>query len=321
MPKKPGKSAAKKRGPAKPRSKTGSKEVSTAKPAAKLSDVAPGKLPSIRQLVKKSALVVWEHKRLFGGITLIYGVLNFILVQGLSGAANVAQLKESLQQVFTGHFASLASGLGTFTSLLSSAGNTTGDTASAYQAFLVVIASLAVIWALRQILSGNRPGIRDAYYRGMSPLVPFMLVLFVISLQLVPLVLGSTLYALVINNGIAVYAVEKIIWAVVAGVLALLTFYMLSSSIFALYIVTLPDMTPLQALRSARRLVRHRRWTVLRKMLCLPIILLVAAAIIMIPIIIVLTPLAAAAFFILTMLSLLAIHTYTYTLYRELLNE
>jgi uncharacterized membrane protein YoaK (UPF0700 family) len=96
---------------------------------------------------------------------------------------------------------------------------------------------------------------------------------------------------------------------------------MISSSLFALYIVTLPDMTPFKALRSARELVRHRRWTVLRKILFLPIILLVVAAIIMLPIIIWLTSLAQWVFFLLTMFALVAANAYMYTLYRELLNE
>jgi hypothetical protein len=125
----------------------------------------------------------------------------------------------------------------------------------------------------------------------------------------------------VINNGIAIYAVEKILWALLFAGLALLTLYMLSSSVFALYIVTLPDMTPMKALRSARELVRYRRWTVLRKIICLPIILLLVALVIMLPVIILLTPLARWVFFILTMAALLAIHAYMYTLYRELLNE
>ena len=41
----------------------------------------------------------------------------------------------------------------------------------------------------------------------------------------------------------------------------------------------------------------------------------------MVPIIIVLTPLAQWVFFLLTMFTLVAIHAYMYTLYRELLNE
>ena len=80
-------------------------------------------------------------------------------------------------------------------------------------------------------------------------------------------------------------------------------------------------MTPIKALRSAKELVKGRRWLVLRKVLCLPIILITVAGIIMLPIIIIITPLAQYIFFILTMISLTAIHAYLYTLYRELINE
>jgi hypothetical protein len=281
----------------------------------------PVKLSNVWQLTRQSARLLWQYKRLFVGITLIYGVLNVVLAQGLSGGTDVTQLKQNVSQAFTGQFGPLISGLSVFTTLVGSAGSSASQTASAYQLFLAIIGSLAIIWTLRQVLSGNHPGVRDAYYHSMYPLVPFILVLFVIGLQLIPLVVGSTLYTLVINNGIAVYAAEKIIWALLAGALALLTLYMLSSSVFALYIVTLPDMAPLQALRSARELVRYRRWTVLRKMLCLPIIFLIVAIIIMVPIIIVLTPLARWVFFILTTFALLATHGYMYTLYRELLDE
>jgi hypothetical protein len=279
------------------------------------------KLPSVYRLTKMAVQTLWAHKGLFAGITIVYGLLNLILVQGIAGNTDLGSLKNNLDQVFSGHFGSLASGLSVFAVLVGSAGNATNQTAGAYQLFLALIGSLAMIWTLRQALAGVKLRIRDPYYRGMFPLIPYILLLMVVGLQLIPLLIGSTLYSLVINNGIAVYAAEKFLWALLYGSLALLTFYMLSSSLFALYIVTLPDMTPMKALRSARELVRYRRWTVLRKILCLPVILLVVAALIMVPIIVWLTPLAQWVFFILTMSSLLAIHAYMYTLYRELLNE
>jgi hypothetical protein len=233
----------------------------------------------------------------------------------------VTGLKHTLNQAFTGNLGSLASGVSVFVVLVGSAGNGSSQTAGAYQLFLGLITSLAVIWALRQVLAGSLVRIRDAYYQGMYPLIPFILVLLVIGLQLLPLLIGSTLYSLVVTNGIAVYPIERIIWALLFALLALLSLYMISSSLFALYIVTLPDMTPMKALRSARELVRNRRWTVLRKLLCLPIVLLIVAAIIMVPIIIWLTPLAQWVFFLLTMFALVAANTYVYMLYRELLNE
>jgi hypothetical protein len=248
-------------------------------------------------------------------------LLNLVLVQGIAGGTDVSSLKHSLNQAFTGQLASLASAFSVFVVLIGSSGNGSSQTAGAYQLLLGIITSLAVIWALRQVLAGTPVRIRDAYYRGMYPLVPFILVLLVIGLQLLPLLIGSTLYNLVISNGIAVNLIEKLACLLLFVLLTIWSLYMISASLFALYIVTLPDMTPLKALRSARELVRGRRWTVLRKILCLPIILLIAAAVIMVPIIIVLTPLAQWIFFLLTMFALVAIHDYMYTLYRELLNE
>ncbi|HSX36918.1 MAG TPA: hypothetical protein VLG13_02260 [Patescibacteria group bacterium] len=279
------------------------------------------RLPNVFKLTKAAASVLWRHKKLFIGITLIYGLLNLVLVQGLASNTDVVSLKTTLNQVFTGHFKDLASGLSVFVVLVGSAGNGSSQTAGAYQVFLVLVTSLAVIWALRQVLAGVAVRVRDAYYKGIYPLVPFILVLCVIGLQLLPLIVGTSLYSIVVNNGIAVNAIEKAAWALAAIGLSLLSLYWVCSSLFALYIATLPDMTPMKALRSARELVRYRRLQVLRKMLWLPLLLLVVAAVIMLPIIIWLTPVAQWVFFILTMFAVAAVHSYMYGLYRELLNE
>ncbi|MGH7488977.1 MAG: hypothetical protein ACREMY_25750, partial [bacterium] len=272
------------------------------------------------KMTKKAGRTLWRHKGLFIGITLIYGVLNLLLAQGIGGT-DVSGVKSAFNQAFTGHFGALFSGLSVFTLLVGSAGNNTSQTSGSYQILLAIVASLAIIWGLRQSLSGTVVSVRDAYYKGMYPLVPFILVLLVIALQLVPIVVGSTLYALVTNNGIAAHGGEQLFWFAIFAASAFATLYMLSSSLFALYIVTLPDMTPRKALRSARGLVRGRRWAVLRKILWLPLFLLVAAAIIMVPIIILLAPVARWIFFLLTMSVLTAAHAYMYTFYRELLNE
>jgi len=272
-------------------------------------------------LTETTGRILWQHKRLFLGITVVYGLLNLLLVQGLASGTDVSSLKNQLHQASSGHFGAVASSLGAFTTLVGSAGNGSSPTAGAYQVFLALITSLAVIWALRQVFTGAELRIRDTYYRGMYPLVPFILVLLLIAAQLLPFTLGATLYNAVISNAIAVNAGERFLWGLIFIALALASFYMVSSSLFALYIVTLPDMTPVKALRSARELVKFRRWTVLRKVLWLPVALLIIAAAIMAPIIIWLTALAQWVFFLLTMFALVAAHTYMYNLYRELLNE
>ena len=176
------------------------------------------KLPSAYRLTKTAAQTLWRHKGLFAGITLVYGLLNLILVQGITGGTDVSELKDILSDINLG---SLGSGLSIFVVMVGSAGNASSQTAGAYQVFLALIGSLAIIWALRQVLAGVRLRIRDSFYRGMYPLVPFILVLLVVGLQLIPLLIGSSLYSLVISNGIAVYFIEKLLWGLLYALLAL----------------------------------------------------------------------------------------------------
>ena len=161
--------------------------------------------------------------------------------------------------------------------------------------------------------------IKDAFYKGLYPLAPFILVLMVVGLQTVPLIVANTLFGFLFNNGLAVTLLEKILGALIFFLLALLTIYMVTSSLFALYIVTLPDIEPLQALRSARELVRFRRWTVMRKLLFLPLVLIIVGAVVVIPMILYLTVIAEWVYFFLSMFTLAVVHSYIYTLYRELL--
>lgn len=321
MPKKAAKKSVKKTPHKLPKKSVKAPVVKTQPVATQTTSGVLKRVPSAWRLTVISARLLWQHKRLFLTLTLIYGLLNLILVRGLASGTNVSELKSELSNVFTGNLGSLASSLSVFVVLVGGSGNDSSQTAGAYQLFLTLVVSLAVIWALRQVMAERIVRARDTFYQGMYPLIPFILTLIIVGLQLIPLIIGATIYATVIGNGIAVGAVEQALWAVLFLGLAALTLYLLCASLFGLYIVTLPDMTPRRALRSAQDLVKGRRLLVLRKVLFLPLVLLVISAAIMVPIIIVITPVAQWIFFVLSMFSLVAIHTYMYVLYRELLNE
>ncbi|HWB39354.1 MAG TPA: hypothetical protein VG604_03910 [Candidatus Saccharimonadales bacterium] len=281
----------------------------------------PSKLPSSWRLTKLSAKTLRGHWKLFGKISLIYGVLNLALVRGFSSGIDIGSLRSSFDQAVGVSSGSFTSGIGTFVSLLGSASTSGNPGAGTYQLFLVLFVSLAVIWALRQVAADHPANARGAYYQGMYPLIPFILVTIVIGLQLIPLTIGSFIYSIVISNGIAVGFWEHAFWLAIFVLLAALSIRMICSSIFALYIVTLPDMTPMSALRSARRLVKHRRLSILRKLLWLPILLLIILAVILVPVIIWIDPITQWLFLLLIMCAPAAIHAYIYTLYRELLND
>jgi hypothetical protein len=277
----------------------------------------PGAFKNFRQAIRH-ILLNW---RVFLGITLVYLVLTIALVKGFGVSSNVSQLKGALNEVFHGRTAAVSSSLTIFSVLLGSVGNATSDVAGAYQTILLVVVSLALIWALRQTHSENKPkfDIRDAFYKGLYPLVPFLLVLLVIGIQLIPLAISGGLYQIIFNNHLAVQWYEQLGWAVGLILLALWSIYMVSSSVFALYIVTLPEVRPMQALRSARDLVKYRRWAVLSRVVFMPLALLLMIALIVVPLILFAISAVEWVFFFLTMLSLAIVHSYMYSLYRSLL--
>lgn len=274
-------------------------------------------LPHEFALLKGAFGVLRSNWRLFAGIMLVYGLLNVLLVQSFAGT-DVAQTKDSLGGLVEGKFSQVISSAMLFAYMASTSGNINSSVAGAYQLFLTVTTSLALVWALRQVYAQKKVRIRDAFYRGMYPLVPFLLVVLLASIQLLPIVLGGYLYNLA-TEGIAASAIESLLWGVVFFFLALISLYMLSATIFALYVACLPDVEPGQALGSARELVEYRRWAVMRRVIFLPIFLLVLSGVVVIPLVYVAPVIAGIAFFVVSMTGLPIIHSYLYRLYRELL--
>lgn len=278
-----------------------------------------GKVKGSFRIFRDSFDHLTSHWKIYGGITVIYLLLNLVLVKGLGGGIGLADVKDVLNETSGGEGSQLFTGLTLYGLLLGSASSGVSEGGNVYQTMLTLIFSVVLIWTLRQTFAGKKVRIRDGFYKGVYPLIQFILVLCVIGLQFLPLGLAGSLYMLVIQGGLAVSTTEVILWLLVCFGMSLLTLYWISSSLFALYIVTLPEVTPMPALRAAKDLVRYRRWEIMRKVLFLPVALFFVAGVIMLPIIMYATPFAESVFFSLSMLGIVVVHSYMYTLYRELL--
>ncbi|HSX30685.1 MAG TPA: hypothetical protein VLE99_02110 [Candidatus Saccharimonadales bacterium] len=276
-------------------------------------------LPKARLLFWGVLKQTWTHRKLFGGIVVVYAVLTILLVRGLSSTSGATDIKSTLDTVLHGFSGKVTSSVATFSTLLATAGTGATVTSGVYQGVLLIVCSLAFIWALRQALAKHAVRVRDSFYRGMYPLVPFLLTFMLLSAQLIPIGIGSGLYSTMVSYGIAIYFWEKAVWFLVFVALGIWSLRMVTASVFALYVVTLPNMTPLKAYRSARQLVYGRRLLIWRKLIFLPVVLLLIAALVELPIILFATPLAEWTFFGLSMLALPVIHGYLYNLYREML--
>jgi len=94
---------------------------------------------------------------------------------------------------------------------------------------------------------------------------------------------------------------------------------MISASVIALFIVTLPEMTPMLSLKKAKELVTFRRANVLGKVMILIILVAIFYVSIVLPAIFVSAALAQFAFFFLTIFMVPFVVAYLFVLYRELL--
>lgn len=282
---------------------------------ASRSDVA-----SAFKIMRLNLKHIFKHKKLFVGIAFVYYLASLILVNSIAGTSDYTEIKRMLNEALTGFVGQISTGITLFGMLLSSGETSASSEAgSVFQTILLIIISLATIWAFRQTYAKAKVSLKDSFYKSMTPLIPFILVLLVLGLQIMPATIGTSLYSWAISQGAATTFVEKAVWLSIVLSLITLTIYMVCSSVFALYIVTLPGVTPLQALRSARELVSYRRWTVIRKVLFLPICLILIGALIMIPILLYVTIIAQWVFIFLTMAGVVVAHGYIYKLYRELM--
>ena len=279
----------------------------------------PVTLPNAWHISRQMLRTLRDNRRLFVGIFIVYVIVSILLVHGLSATGSNTSVRQQLLKGFSGSGAQLSAGFSSFATMFADATSTSTQAAGVYQVLLTILMSLVMIWTLRHVTAGERVRVKDAFYKSMTPLVPFFLVLLVIILQLLPLLIGSAIYNIVGTYGIAVTGPEKFLWGFLFVVLACVSFYMICSSLFALYIVTLPDMTPMQALRSARKLVRYRRLSVFRKLLFLPVAAGIIILVAMLPIVLLLPVIAPWAFFVIGAIGLMVAHAYLYTLYRELL--
>lgn len=279
-------------------------------------------LPKARNIFKISLHRLKAARMAVIGVTLVYGAGVMLLVRGFSASQDFQTLQVLLDGLLNGATGKLKSIGLQLTFLFGGGGNeNTLPNASLYQMILLVICSLALIWIFRQSQAKKSVSTKAAFYNGMYPLVPFLLILFIIGFQLLPLTIGSFLYSALIQNGIVVYGWEKLLALTVFILLSLWSLRMITASMFAIYIVTLPEMAPFRALRSAKELVRGRRLMIWRKLLLLPIVLFVGTTVIILPFLLFLTPFTVWVFFLLSTAWFALIHSYLYTLYRELIDH
>lgn len=295
------------------------------------------KLPGYWSFTNGVRSTLWQHRKLFGGLILIY-IIATVIISGFGAQENYAQLSDTLKQtggeVFSGNFGAVGqAGLLLATSVTTGLSPDLTQAQSVLGGLALFFAWLATIWLLRNTLAGHNPRLRDGLYNSGAPVLATIIVGFIITLQLLPASIALIIYSAAQISGLLEIGVSAmLVWTGIV-LLTLLSLYWIASSFIALVIVTLPGMYPMQALRSAGDLVVGRRLRILFRLLWLVLITVTVWIVIVIPIILLddwvkqvlpainWFPLVPLVIIAMGSLTVVFVTTYTYLLYRRIVDD
>lgn len=287
-------------------------------------------LPGYFSFTAKVFGTLKKYKRYYFVLLGLYVVTAALLI-GVSQQEQYRLLVESLQdygQDFFGSLDGLATTMGIFGLAISGGFNASlNESQQLYVALAVLLLWLVVVWLLRQLMAGNKVRVRDALYNGTAPFISTMLITLLMLVQALPAAVGVLIFGIASQDSAMTGAVAML-FGVGALLLMLMSLYWLTSSIFALLIVTLPGTYPMAAIRAAGDLAIGRRISLILRLIWMAAILLIIWVIVLVPVLILdnwlnigWSPLVLLTMQILTGVSLLFGTTYVYLLYREMINE
>lgn len=250
--------------------------------------VRPLELPGNFSFTAEVTKTLWHYKNIFGLLIVVYVVLFSILV-GMQSQETYSTLsdtlKEASSEVFGGDVGALGQAGILFLSIMT-AGVTAGatETQQVFSVIIFLLMWLTTVWLLRNLLAGHKVKLRDGLYSSGAPIFAVLVITLVIVIQLIPVGLAVVGYSAASTAGLldGGGAAAMLFW-IGAALLAILSLFWITSSLFAMVIITLPGMYPLNALKTAGDIVLGRRVRILLRWLWMVLTVVVSWAIIIIP--------------------------------------
>lgn len=279
----------------------------------------PVKISSSWRLLRDSFSFIFSNKKLFLGLALLFTFIQFSIVVFFGAGIDLDSAKQQIRELLGGEASPYRVAYGLTSYLFVSVQQRNNEIIGVYQNFVTVIFMLATIWTIRQKTAGEKIRFSDMFYKSQYPFLQFLVIIFILGLSLIPLMIAGFFYGTTIVQGIAVSVIEQALWVFLCGLLVLLSIYIIIPGLLALYIVTLPEVSPSSAYRSAWRLLENRRFAVGLRIVAGYIFVFIFTGIIITILSYLLTPFSELIFYIVSFFSILVLNIYTYKIYRELL--
>lgn len=280
---------------------------------------------------------LWGYRKIFLLLALVYAVLYAILV-GIGSQDTYTQLTDTLRDtsngVLDGDWGELGKAAILFVSIAGTGLSAAPTEAQQIYAVLIVLLIwLTTVWLLRQLLAGHKVRLRDALYNAGAPLVSTFIIALVLVVQLLPVAIAVLGYAAASASGLLAGGVEAMLFWMAAGLLAILSVFWITSTLFALIVVTLPGTYPFKALRIAGDIVLGRRVRILLRWAWMSLVTVVVWIVVMIPVILLDTwikgiwaasswvPVIPVVFLALSSVTVVWVAAYIYLLYRKVVEN
>lgn len=281
---------------------------------------------------------LWAHRKTFILLAIIYATLTTLLV-GIASQDTYTTLIDTLRttsgNAFSGGWGEIGKASLLFVATVTgSISPTLTDVQQIYAALIALLAWLTSIWLLRNILAGHKVKLRDGLYNAGSPILSTFLVALLLLVQMLPFALALIGYSAASATGLlAAGGIESMLFWIATGLLTVLSLYLMTSTVFALVIVTLPGMYPMKAIKTAGDLVIGRRLRILMRLLWLATGVSITWIVVMIPIILIdvwlkgmwpvisWVPTIPLVLLALSSLTIVWVSSYVYLLYRKVVAD
>jgi hypothetical protein len=274
-------------------------------------------VPKISKIYRDSWLDLSAFWRTLMAITLVYAVLYFIFVASVSVFPTIETLKDDLLAIFGIENTSrlIGSTLIVSSSLMSvlSASN------SLLQIILFLIASSALVWAIRKQRGLKKINTLKSYYEGTANLIALFITSLLLLLTLIPSAIGSSLLSF--GLPIAGSTTEVIILYSFAVILTLWSVYLILARWPAFYIAMLPGARPVASIRAAKNLTKNRRLKILARVLIIIVSLIIFFVLLVAPMALIWQRLIPITVYLTVMALFCVGNVLLFNLYRGLLDE
>ncbi len=281
--------------------------------------ILPKTLSSTVGLFKNSFKIIKFQSKFFSISLLMYVLLSVFFVINISSFTGITATKNSYIHGLSTIGSNLSASLSTLGSVSGTVSSSNSSSGSVIQFLLFLLFSLVFIKGIREANKSRQLRFSEGIYSSTYPFVQFMLVMMLLALEFIPSLLSLFLTQTIFTNGIAANVPEKIIWLAVCLLLFIVGIYLVFSTIFALFITTLPDMRPWASVKSSWKIVKNKRMLISRKILAMFVTTLILLGLIALILILIIPAISAWILLILGSMAILFVYTYLYSLYKELI--